>query len=162
MCRNWVLSCDFLGISYQYQNAILLENYEHIENSSKSVIRFTPSWWYKKILWPITSMIFLSKKIVRSDNQNVFWTGYWQVYRTIWTLSGLAIDMCKNIWRTHFIFFFFFFLCVEVLRPSQFSGVLSSAVNLPNHTFSRQAQSSRWLTVLCTFFQQKLRIPLDR
>ena len=31
------------------------------------------------------------------------------------------------------------FVCVEVLRPSQPNGVMSSAVSLPNHTFTRQA-----------------------
>ena len=31
------------------------------------------------------------------------------------------------------------FVCVEVLRPSQPSGVMSSAVSLPNNTFTRQA-----------------------
>ena len=31
------------------------------------------------------------------------------------------------------------FVCVEVLRPSQPNRVMSSAVNLPNHTFTRQA-----------------------
>ena len=31
------------------------------------------------------------------------------------------------------------FVCVEVLRPSQPSGVISSAVSLPNHTFAGQA-----------------------
>ena len=31
------------------------------------------------------------------------------------------------------------FVCVEVLRPSQPSGVMSSAVGLPNHTFTGQA-----------------------
>ena len=30
-------------------------------------------------------------------------------------------------------------VCVEVLRPSQPNGVMSSAVSLPNHTFSGQA-----------------------
>ena len=35
--------------------------------------------------------------------------------------------------------FFFFFFCVEVLQPSQPSGVMSSAVSLPNHTFTGQA-----------------------
>ena len=29
--------------------------------------------------------------------------------------------------------------CVEVLRPSQPNGVMSSAVSLPNHTFTGQA-----------------------
>ena len=30
-------------------------------------------------------------------------------------------------------------VCVEVLRPSQPNGVMSSAVSLTNHTFTRQA-----------------------
>ena len=35
--------------------------------------------------------------------------------------------------------FFLLFVCVEVLQPSQPSGVMSSAVSLPNHTFTGQA-----------------------
>ena len=31
------------------------------------------------------------------------------------------------------------FVCVEVLRPSQPTGVMSSVVSLPNHTFTGQA-----------------------
>ena len=38
------------------------------------------------------------------------------------------------------------FVCVEVLRPSQPNGVMSSAVSLPNHTFTGKAQSSKRLT----------------
>ena len=38
------------------------------------------------------------------------------------------------------------FVCVEVLRPSQPNGVMSSAVSLPNHTFTGQASSSKRLT----------------
>ena len=34
---------------------------------------------------------------------------------------------------------FAWFVCVEVLRPSQPSGVMSSVVSLPNHTFTGQA-----------------------
>ena len=34
---------------------------------------------------------------------------------------------------------FQWFVCVEVLRPSQPNGVMSSAVSLPNHTFTGQA-----------------------
>ena len=36
--------------------------------------------------------------------------------------------------------------CVEVLRPSQPNGVMSSAISLPNHTFTGQASSSKRLT----------------
>ena len=35
---------------------------------------------------------------------------------------------------------------VEVLRPSQPNWVMSSAVSLPNHTFTSQAWSSKRLT----------------
>ena len=38
------------------------------------------------------------------------------------------------------------FVCVEVLRPSQPNGVMSSAVSLPNYTFTGQAYSSKRLT----------------
>ena len=31
------------------------------------------------------------------------------------------------------------FVCVEVLRPSQPNGVMSSMVSLPNHTYNGQA-----------------------
>ena len=31
------------------------------------------------------------------------------------------------------------FVCVEVLRPRQASGVMSGVVSLPNHTFTGQA-----------------------
>ena len=34
---------------------------------------------------------------------------------------------------------FMLFVCVEVLRPSQPNGVMSSVVSLPNHTFTGQA-----------------------
>ena len=33
----------------------------------------------------------------------------------------------------------FLSVCVEFLRPSQPNGVMSSAVSLPNHTFTGQA-----------------------
>ena len=39
-----------------------------------------------------------------------------------------------------------FVVCVEVLRPNQPNGVMSSAVSLPNHTFTGQAYSSKRLT----------------
>ena len=50
-----------------------------------------------------------------------------------------------------------YFVCVGVLRPSQPTGVMSSAVSLPNHTFS--CAGLVLLAVnqyLCTFFRQKL------
>ena len=45
------------------------------------------------------------------------------------------------LWTRHFLLAYteVFFVCVEVLWPSQPSGVMSSAVSLPNHTFTGQA-----------------------
>ena len=37
-------------------------------------------------------------------------------------------------------------VCVEILWPCQSNGVMSSTVSLPNHTFTRQTQSSKRLT----------------
>ena len=42
----------------------------------------------------------------------------------------------KLMWIFHEIVLF---ICVEVLRPCQHNGVMSSAVSLPNHTFTGQA-----------------------
>ena len=42
------------------------------------------------------------------------------------------ISYCSDCW---------FLFCVEVLRPSQPNGVMSSAVSLPNYTFTGQAYS---------------------
>ena len=40
--------------------------------------------------------------------------------------------MCSNISGNKFV-------CDDVLRPTQPNGVISSAVSLPNHTFTGQA-----------------------
>ena len=57
-------------------------------------------------------------------------------------VSGFA-DFISNIYFTsQHSKYMVLFVCVEVLRPSQPSGVMSSAVSLPNHTFTGQAYSS--------------------
>ena len=48
------------------------------------------------------------------------------------------LNILFNIFGLNFTFVCLF-VCVEVLRPSQPSGVMSSAVSLPNHTFNGQA-----------------------
>ena len=47
------------------------------------------------------------------------------------------------------------FVCVEVLWPSQPNGVMSSAVSLPNHTFTGQALSSKRLTSIVHILSPK-------
>ena len=47
------------------------------------------------------------------------------MYSIIWSfVSTVSNDVC---------------VCVEVLQPSQPNNVMSSAVSLPNHTFTEQA-----------------------
>ena len=36
------------------------------------------------------------------------------------------------------------FVCVEVLRPSQPNGIMSSAISLPSHTFTGQSMMGGW------------------
>ena len=50
--------------------------------------------------------------------------------------SPFQNGLCESV---HAITDMMFFVCVEVLRPSQPIWVMSSAVNLPNHTFAGQA-----------------------
>ena len=49
---------------------------------------------------------------------------------------------------------------VEVLWPSQPNGVMLSVVSLPNHTFTGQASSSKWLTSIMHSFARKKKIML--
>ena len=41
--------------------------------------------------------------------------------------------------RTEFLCISVLFVCVEVLRPSQPNGIMSSEVSLPSHMFTGQA-----------------------
>ena len=64
----------------------------------------------------------------------------------------LLLFVFCNVWYNKILIIdfsgakFCVFVCVEVLRPSQPNGVMSSAVSLPNHTFTGQALSSKRLT----------------
>ena len=60
---------------------------------------------------------------VDKNTQTVIWTLVH--YEIAWLWANRC--MCGN------------FVCVEVLRPSQPNGVMSSVVSLPNHTFTGQA-----------------------
>ena len=53
-----------------------------------------------------------------------------RVYFSLWGY-GVCLVTCGDLitWQ---------FVCVEVLRPSQPNGVMSSADSLPNHTFTGQ------------------------
>ena len=56
--------------------------------------------------------------------------------------STLFEAMLIQVFTSHMAYGTFcvdLFVCVEVLRPSQPSGVMSSTVSLPNHTFTGQA-----------------------
>ena len=58
--------------------------------------------------------------------------------------SSYMKSWCMHVYMEMTDFFLlnvplFSFVCVEVLRPSQLNKVMSSAVKLPNHTFTGQA-----------------------
>ena len=53
-------------------------------------------------------------------------------------LSSLFMTHRLNVMHAP-IKFHEYIVCVAVLRPSQPNGVMSSAVSLPNHTFTGQA-----------------------
>ena len=50
-------------------------------------------------------------------------------------VNNIKIMLSQSVYLTTL----FLIVCVEVLRPSQPNGVMSSAVSLPNHTFTGQA-----------------------
>ena len=59
---------------------------------------------------------------------------------TIVVIGSLRVKIQIIQWsHTTYVRDFVYFVCVEVLRPSQPNGVMSSAVSLPNHTFTGQA-----------------------
>ena len=43
-------------------------------------------------------------------------------------VEALCMCVCESV-----------FVCVKVIQPSQPNGVMSSAISLPNHTFTGQA-----------------------
>ena len=65
------------------------------------------------------------KKIIKLDPKLFGLLG--QQKQTDMDSQGLSVWDCR------------WFVCVEVLRPSQPNGVMSSAVSLPNHMFTGQA-----------------------
>ena len=72
---------------------------------------------------------------------------YLCMHRMIWICSFCECLKALLAWRVPFAILGysqcsekrFLFVCVEVLRPSQPNWVMSSAVSLPNHTFTGQA-----------------------
>ena len=55
------------------------------------------------------------------------------------TFGKYGSPMASQCHDTSFKFYLPLFVCGKVLRPSQPNGVMSSAVSLPNHTFTGQA-----------------------
>ena len=66
------------------------------------------------------------------------------VRRLSWANKSYSVgDLAENV---SFFLHSDQFVSVELLRPTQPIGVMSSAVSLPNHTFTTQAYSSKQLT----------------
>ena len=67
------------------------------------------------------------------------------------SVNAIFNDQSFNNMLTNYISFEqlgtgWWYVCIEVLRPSQPNGVMSSAVSLPNHMITGQALSSKRLT----------------
>ena len=82
-----------------------------------------PAWWSSLKLqrWTWSSLISIALKAKQKN----------MVFRVTLPYLILLVNL---------------FVCVEVLRPSQPNGVMSSAVSLPNHMFTGQAVSSKRLS----------------
>ena len=72
-----------------------------------------------------------------------WWIVYYGCFKLVFESEGKSFNSSRKqlYWDTLGIFFsiYHLFVCVEVLRPSEPIGVMSSAVSLPNHTFTGQA-----------------------
>ena len=82
-------------------------------------------------------MVCLPEAFRLSPSSEVFYIKKWQKYKIyeykIMPFSGIFTfiqSLCL---------FVCLFVCIEVLRPNQSNGVMSSAASLPNHTFIGQA-----------------------
>ena len=64
----------------------------------------------------------------------------------LWITAPPRLELCITHGKTSLIHAAPVFVCVEVLRPSQSNGVMSSTVSLPNHTLTGQAKSAKRLT----------------
>ena len=98
-------------------------------------------------LFGLTTACFVSLPVVLSHFRlfclNIGCFVSLPVVSSLYVCSLYALRTCTGCKLTlpavlsHFQLFCF--VCVEVLRPSQPNGVMSSAVSLPNHTITGQA-----------------------
>ena len=76
------------------------------------------------------------KELTLTYIKGLIW-GWWYML-----LKGLILRQLKNMHtyeNLNTVLMHFLVCLFEVLRPSQPNGVMSSAVSLPNHTFTGQA-----------------------
>ena len=94
--------------------------------------------------------IFKHFKSLPYWNESIVYTGVYKKKKrsSSWLANSVVSDLhcllrseyLSSFWyHLERCFNFIIFFCVEVLRPSQPNGVMSSAVSLPNHTFTGQA-----------------------
>ena len=62
------------------------------------------------------------------------------------SLRVRAISLGPSLPANRIIGYYRASVCLEVLRPNQPNGAMSSAVSLPNHILTGQAKSSKRLT----------------
>ena len=79
-------------------------------------------------------------EIIIYQSRTEYWKKWFLTMISYWELRFASLS-----WKL-VLFLKCLFVCVEVLRHSQTNGVMSSAVSLPNHTFTGQDWSSKRLT----------------
>ena len=96
------------------------------------------SWLSENCLWSSVT-----------SNKSDWWSimiNYWDNTYDNWMpwlrpafFSMSCHSIVSDTWSIYFQYKTVTFVCVEILLPSQPSGVMLSMVSLPNHTFTRQA-----------------------
>ena len=119
---------------------------EKFVNSDTNPIHCWENWWWKSYI--LRRKLVVTLAYCLRNWYDMYWNlmvsslTYWQenkwwdlVVRSL--IFILARKLKVSSWEKFYINWQE--ICVELLRPSQPNGVMSSAVSLPNHTFTGQA-----------------------
>ena len=93
----------------------------------------------RRLIWVYTVCLGLSVRTLRVNEVRFLKTFFLKTWPRTWYVFRVHFlaYLVSTTWNV--IRMFCLFVCVEVLRPSQPNGIMSSAVSLPNHTFTGQA-----------------------
>ena len=107
-------------------------------------------WWaqgcYRGLVWgPNRRLLFqrhrlLKRKVgqMHCSKGGLYWKRMLKPSSNLWVKPWVLRTYWTPLVPYKFLHNLHLFVCVEVLRPSQPNGVMSSVVSLPNHTFTGQ------------------------